>query len=116
MGQDGPSRHDYKCLSLHHQLRNYQCNRICLDLPAHIYMDNPVTLAIDRAHMEMVLATAIEAIFVVMGETKISVRQCLLAMDKWSELVIGPKQNMLGLIIDTNKLTILFHTNVSNRY
>jgi hypothetical protein len=27
-------------------------------------------------------------------------------MDKWLELVIGPKQTMLGLIIDTNRLTI----------
>jgi hypothetical protein len=26
-------------------------------------------------------------------------------MDKWLELVIGPKQTMLGLIIDTNRLT-----------
>ncbi len=27
-------------------------------------------------------------------------------MDKWLELVIRPKQTMLGLIIDTNRLTI----------
>jgi hypothetical protein len=27
-------------------------------------------------------------------------------MDKWLELVIGPKQTMLGLIIDTNRLTV----------
>jgi hypothetical protein len=27
------------------------------------------------------------------------------AMDKWSELVIGPKQIVLGLIINTNKIT-----------
>ena len=54
----------------------------------------------------MVLAAVIKAIFVVMGEPNIAVRQCPLAMDKWSELVVGPKQTMLGLIIDTNKLTI----------
>jgi hypothetical protein len=28
-------------------------------------------------------------------------------MDKWLELVIGPKQTMLGLIIDTNRLTVV---------
>jgi hypothetical protein len=81
-------------------------NRICLDLPAQIYVDDALMLTIDRAHMEMVLAAAIEAIFLVMGEPKIAVMQCPLAMDKWLELVIGLKQTMLGLIIDTNKLTI----------
>ncbi len=34
------------------------------------------------------------------------VRQCPLAMDKWLELVIRPKQTMLGLIIGTNRLTV----------
>jgi hypothetical protein len=41
-----------------------------------------------------------------MGESDVKVRQCPLAMDKWLELVIRPKQTMLGLIIDTNRLTI----------
>jgi hypothetical protein len=49
---------------------------------------------------------AIEVIFVVMDKPEVAVRQYPLAMDKWSELVIGPRQIMLGLIIDTNKLTI----------
>jgi hypothetical protein len=56
--------------------------------------------------MKMVLANMIEAIFVVMGEPDVAVRQCPLAMDKWLELVIRPKQTMLGLTIDTNRLTI----------
>jgi hypothetical protein len=41
-----------------------------------------------------------------MGKPNVVVRQCPLAMDKWLELVIGPKQTMLGLIIITNRLTI----------
>jgi hypothetical protein len=48
----------------------------------------------------------IEAIFVVMGESNDSVWQCPLAMDKWNELVIVPRQIGLGLIIDTNRLTV----------
>ncbi len=56
--------------------------------------------------MKMVLAAMIEAIFTVMGEPNDSVRQCPLAMDKWNELVIGPRQIGLGLIIDTNWLTV----------
>jgi hypothetical protein len=63
-------------------------------------------LALNIDHMKMVLAARIEAIFVVMGKPDVMVRQCPLAMDKWIELVIGPKQTMLGLIIDTNRLTI----------
>jgi hypothetical protein len=63
-------------------------------------------LALDVDHMKMVLAATIKAIFVVMGEPVVAVRQCPLAMDKWLELVIGPKQTMLGLIINTNRLTI----------
>jgi hypothetical protein len=63
-------------------------------------------LAIDRMHMETVLAVAIKAIFFVMGEPNTVVKQCPLAMDRWLELVVGPMQIMLGLIINTNKLTI----------
>jgi hypothetical protein len=63
-------------------------------------------LATDRAHMETVLVVAIEAIFVVMSKLVTAVRQCSLAMDKWLELVIGLTQTMLGLIINTNKITI----------
>ncbi len=42
--------------------------------------------------------------FVVMGKPDVAFRQCPLAIDKWLEMVIGPKQTMLGLIIDTNRL------------
>ncbi len=77
-----------------------------LDLLAHVYVDDAFMLATDRKHMETVLVVAIEAIFVVMGKPNTAVRQCPLAMDKWLELVIGPTQTMLGLNIDTNKLTV----------
>ncbi len=77
-----------------------------MNLPAHIYVNNALTLAVDRAHMEMALAVAIEAIIVVMVEPKVAVRQCPLVMDKWLELVIGPRRIMLGLIMNTNKLTV----------
>ncbi len=48
----------------------------------------------------------IKDIFVVMGEPDVTVRQCSLAMDKWLELVISPKQTKLGVINDINRLTI----------
>jgi hypothetical protein len=75
-----------------------------IDLPACIYINNALMLALNADHMKMVLAAMIEAIFIAMG--KPDVRQCPLAMDKWLELVIGPKQTMLGLIINTNRLTV----------
>ncbi len=56
-------------------------NRI--DLPAHIYVDDALMLALDVDHMKMVLAAMIEAIFVVMDKPKVAARQCPLAMDKW---------------------------------
>ncbi len=76
------------------------------DLPAHIYVDDALMLALDVDHMKIVLAAMIKAIFVVIGEPNVVVRQCPLAMDKCLELAIGPKQTMLGLTINTNKLTI----------
>jgi hypothetical protein len=79
---------------------------IWMDLPACIYVNIALMLALDVDHKQLVLAVTIEAIFVVMGKPDVTVRQCPLAMDKWMELVIGPKQTMLGLIIDTNRLTV----------
>jgi hypothetical protein len=93
----------------------FSCNINCgivddvrnqIDLPARIYVDDALMLAVDVDHMKMVLAATIKAIFAVMGEPDVAVRQCPLAMDKWLELVIRPKQTMLGLIINTNRLTI----------
>jgi hypothetical protein len=77
-----------------------------IDLPARIYIDDALMLALNADHMKMVLAATIEAIFIVIGKPDVAVRQCPLAMDKWLELVIGPKQTLLGLIINTNRLTV----------
>ncbi len=40
-----------------------------------------------------------------MGAPDTSVHQCSLAMDKWEKLQLAPIQTMLGLVIDTNKMT-----------
>jgi hypothetical protein len=50
--------------------------------------------ALDFGRIKMILAATIKAIFVVVGKPDVAVRQCPLAMDKWLELVIGPKQTM----------------------
>jgi hypothetical protein len=77
-----------------------------IDLPTRIHVDHALMLALDVDHMKMVLAAMSEAIFVVIGEPDVAVRQFPLAMDKWLELVIGPKQTMLGFTINTNRLTV----------
>ncbi len=56
--------------------------------------------------MEQVLASLIKAIFVDMGAPDTSVCQCSLAMDKWEKLQVAPIQTMLGLVIDTNRMTV----------
>ena len=76
------------------------------DLPARIYVDDALLLGWSKQQILMRLAALIEAIFVVMGKPDTLIRQCPLAMDKWSELIVGPVQTMLGLDINTYRLTI----------
>jgi hypothetical protein len=75
-------------------------------LPARIYADDALMLALSRCHMKLVLAAPIKAIFAIMGKPDTTLCQCPLVMDKWLELVVALKQRMLGLIIDTNNLTV----------
>jgi hypothetical protein len=75
-------------------------------LPARIYVNDALTLATSKESMEQVLAALIKAIFVVMGAPDTSVHQCSLAMDKWEKLQVAPIQTMLGLVIDTNRMTV----------
>jgi hypothetical protein len=75
-------------------------------LPARIYVDDALLLGLSRRQMELKLAALIEAIFVIMGAPDTRVRQCPLAMDKWVDLVVAPRQRMLGLIVDTNTMTV----------
>jgi hypothetical protein len=41
----------------------------------------------------------------VCGQSDITVHQCLILLEKWNGLIVGPKQIILGLIVDTNKMT-----------
>jgi hypothetical protein len=75
-------------------------------LPARIYVDDALMLAISKENMEQILAALIEAIFAVLGAPDTSVCQCSLAMDKWEKLHVAPIQTMLGLVINTNRMTI----------
>ena len=76
------------------------------NLPACIYVDDALLLGWSKQQILMRLAALNEAIFVVMCKPNTLVRQCPLALDKWSKLIVGPVQTMLGLDINTYRLTI----------
>jgi hypothetical protein len=79
---------------------------ILLLMPANIYVDDILAAAARRKNMLRLLAAIIEAIFTVCGVPDIAVRQCPLSLEKWNELILGPIQIVLGLVINTNTMTV----------
>jgi hypothetical protein len=79
---------------------------VCTPLSANIYADDILAAAAHKKMIERLLAEIIKAIFVVCGQPNIAVRQCLLLHEKWNKLIVGPKQIIVGLIVDTNKMTV----------
>jgi hypothetical protein len=72
----------------------------------YVYVDDILASANNKFNMLHLLATTIEAIFTVCDRAHIEVHQCPLSLEKWDELVVGTIQTKLGLIVDTNKLTV----------
>ena len=56
--------------------------------------------------MLKLLAAIIEAIFLVCGTPDVLVCQCPLSLKKWHKLIVGPRQIILGLVVDMNKMTV----------
>jgi hypothetical protein len=52
------------------------------------------------------LAAIIESIFVVCGQPQTDVWQCPLSLEKWNELIVGPCQIILGLVINMNEMAV----------
>lgn len=82
---------------------------------APIYVDNILLAAALRFNILWLLAAAIKAIFVVCGMPDIQIRQCLLSLEKWESLVIGTNQIMLGLEINTDRMTVKSQTTTTTR-
>ncbi len=76
-------------------------------LEAYIYIDDILAYTVNKQNILRLLTAIIEAIFTVCGHLNIEVRQCLLSLEKWKELVVGSIQTILGLTVDTNRLTVL---------
>jgi hypothetical protein len=77
-----------------------------LPMRANVYVDDILMAAVFRANILRLLAATIEGIFLVCGRPDISLRQCPLSLEKWNELIVGPIQIVLGLSLDTNKMTV----------
>ena len=75
-------------------------------LEAYIYVDDILASAVNKQNILRLLAAIIEAIFTVCGRLNIEVHQCPLSLEKWKELVVGSIQTVLGLTVDTNRLTV----------
>ena len=75
-------------------------------MKARMYVDDALLVASGTNFMRRLLAAVIETIFVVMGKPEMHLHQWPLAMDKWLKMVISHSQIMLGLKIDTRKLTV----------
>jgi hypothetical protein len=72
-------------------------------LTANIYVEILAAAAF-KERMIRLLAAVIEAIFLVCGIPDTSVRQCPLLLEKWDKLTVGPRQIVLGLVLDTNRM------------
>ena len=75
-------------------------------LEANIYVDDILAAAALKEIIMRLLAATIEAIFLVCGLPDIAVRQCPLSLEKSFELIVGPRQIVLGLLVDTDKMTV----------
>jgi len=76
------------------------------DLEAYIYVDDILASAVNKQNILRLLAAIIEAIFTVCDRPNVELRQCPLSLEKWKELVVGLIQTVLGLTVNTNRLTV----------
>jgi hypothetical protein len=79
---------------------------LLVPMTASIYVDDILAAAARQMNMLRLLAAIIEAIFAVCGSPDIAVRQCPLSLEKWHELIVRPRQIVLGLVIDTNTMMV----------
>ncbi len=77
-----------------------------IPMTTNIYVDDILAVAALCNNMIRLLAAIIKAIFKVCRASDIVVHQCPLSLEKWSELIVGPRQIILGLITDTNRMTV----------
>ena len=75
-------------------------------MTANIYVDDILAAAAFQDKMLRLLSAINEAIFLVCGTPNIAVHQSPLSLKKWFKLLVGSRQIILGLIVDTNKMMV----------
>jgi hypothetical protein len=76
------------------------------NLEAYIYVDDILASAVNKNNILRLFAAIIKAIFTVCDCPNVELCQCPLSLEKWMELVVGLIQTVLGLTVDTNRLTV----------
>ncbi len=78
------------------------------NLEAYIYVDDILASATARNKNNILrlLIAIIKAIFTICDCPNVELCQCPLSLEKWMELVVGLVQTVLGLTVDTNRLTV----------
>ena len=76
------------------------------------HVDDILAAAAFQDNMTRLLAAVIKAIFTVYGIPDTAVQQYPLSLKKWHKLIVGPRQIVLGLVVDTNKMTV----GITNEY
>ncbi len=84
----------------------FNSNETVIPMTANIYVDDILAAAALHDNMIRLLAAIIEAIFFVCGTPDIAVRQCPLSLEKWFKQIVGPRQIILGLIINMYRMTV----------
>jgi hypothetical protein len=77
-----------------------------LPMTANIYVDDILAAAVFQDNMTRLLAAVIKAIFTVCSNPDTAVCQCPLSLKKRHKLIVGPRQIVLGLVVDTNNMTV----------
>ena len=75
-------------------------------LKAPIYIDDILSSAVNKENILKLLAATIEAFFSFFDQPNIEVRQCSFSIVKWEELVVGTIQTVMGLTVNTNRVTV----------
>ena len=71
----------------------------------NIYVDDNLMADI-RRRMPHTIASAVEAIFTVMGVPMLHLRQSAVAMDKWQRLLVAHELVLLGFLFNTRTMTV----------
>jgi hypothetical protein len=75
--------------------------------PHGIYVDDDIYLDVsDTCRFEQAIAASIEAIFNLLGESNMALREDPISWEKLHELLVAPNNRILGLVLDLCSMTV----------